>query len=57
MSEDLHRRLQEDLSRLAKAYDVPGVSVAVLANGRVMEATAGVVNLRIGVEVTPDSCS
>jgi len=53
--EDVRRRLDVDLPRLAAAHDVPGVSVAVLVDGQVMEGTAGVVNLRTGVEVTPDS--
>jgi CubicO group peptidase (beta-lactamase class C family) len=53
--EGVHRRLNDDLPRLAAAYGVPGVSVAVLVDGQVMEGTAGVVNLRTGVEVTPDS--
>lgn len=51
----VRRRLVDDLPRLAAAHAVPGVSVAVLADGQVVEATAGVVNLRTGVEVTPDS--
>jgi CubicO group peptidase (beta-lactamase class C family) len=53
--EDVHHRLEEDLPRLAAAHEVPGVSVAVLVDGLVMEVSAGVVNLRTGVEVTPDS--
>jgi CubicO group peptidase (beta-lactamase class C family) len=48
-------RLKEDLPRLAATCDVPGVSTAVLINEHVIEATAGVVNLRTGVEVTPDT--
>ncbi|NHA00393.1 beta-lactamase family protein [Nocardioides sp. W3-2-3] len=36
-------------------YDVPGASVAVLTDGEVVEAAAGVVNLRTGVATTPDS--
>jgi CubicO group peptidase (beta-lactamase class C family) len=52
----LRRRLEEELPRLAAAHDVPGVSLAVLVDGRhVVEHTAGVVNLRTGVAVTPDS--
>jgi CubicO group peptidase (beta-lactamase class C family) len=49
------RRLDDDLARLATEHEVPGVSVAVLVDGQVTEGTAGVVNLRTGVEVTPDS--
>jgi CubicO group peptidase (beta-lactamase class C family) len=44
------------LPRLAAVHEVPGVSVAVLVDGReVVEHAAGVVNLRTGVAVTPDS--
>lgn len=53
--QDVRRRLEEDLPRLAAAHEVPGVSVVVLVDGQVVEGTAGVVNLRTGVEVTPDS--
>lgn len=53
--EEVRRRLEQDLPRLAAAHAVPGVSVAVLVDGQVVEGTAGVVNLRTGVEVTPDS--
>ena len=50
-----HRRLSDDLRRLATEHDVPGVSVAVLAGGDVVEATFGVLNARTGVPVTPDT--
>lgn len=53
--EEVRRRLNAELPRLMAAHDVPGVSVAVLADGRTVEATAGVVSLRTGVEVTPDA--
>lgn len=53
--EDVRRRLDHDLPRLAAAHEVPGVSVAVLVDGQVAEGTTGVVNLRTGVAVTPDS--
>jgi CubicO group peptidase (beta-lactamase class C family) len=53
--EGVRRRLREDLPRLAQRHEVPGVSGVVLVDGRVVEGTAGVVNLRTGVEVTPDS--
>jgi CubicO group peptidase (beta-lactamase class C family) len=49
------RRRLEDLPRLAATHEAPGVSVAVLVDGQVMEGTAGVLNLRTGVQVTPDS--
>lgn len=52
---DVHRRLDEDLPRLAAAHEVPGVSVAMLVDGQVVEGTAGVLNRRTGVEVTADS--
>jgi CubicO group peptidase (beta-lactamase class C family) len=55
--EKVRRRLDEDLPRLAAAHQVPGASVAVLVDGQVVEGTAGVVNLRTGVGVTPDACS
>ena len=52
----VRRRLDKDLSRLAAVHNVPGVSVAVLVDGRqVVERATGVVNLRTGVAVTPDS--
>jgi CubicO group peptidase (beta-lactamase class C family) len=54
-SEHWHQRLALDLSRLATECEVPGASVAVLIDGHVIEATAGVVNLHTGVAVTPDS--
>ncbi|UYM06834.1 serine hydrolase domain-containing protein [Solicola gregarius] len=40
---------------MTAAHDVPGVSMAVLVDGQVVEAAAGVVNLRTRVPVTPDS--
>lgn len=52
---DVSRRLEEDLPRLAASHDVPGVSVAVLVDGQVVEGSAGVVNRRTGEETTPDS--
>ena len=42
---------------LGAAHEVPGASVAVLVEGETVEASAGVVNLRTGVEATPDRCS
>jgi CubicO group peptidase (beta-lactamase class C family) len=51
----VRRRLDDDLPRLAAGHEVPGVSVAVLVNGQVLEGATGVVNLRTGVAVTPDS--
>ncbi len=49
------RRLLDDLPRRAEEHVVPGVSVAVLVDGQVVERACGVVNLRTGVEVTPDT--
>lgn len=53
--DEVRRRLDVDLPRLAVAHGVPGVSVAVFTGGEVVEATTGVVNLRTGVPVTPDT--
>ena len=53
--EETRRRLNAELPRLMAAHDVPGASVAVLVDGQTMEASAGVVNLRTGVEATPDA--
>lgn len=55
MIEESRRRLREDLPECAATHEIPGVSVAVLVDGRVIEGTAGVVNLRTGVDVTPDT--
>lgn len=47
--------LTKRLSELADEYDVPGVSVAVLVDGDVTTAAAGVLNRETGVEATTDS--
>ena len=47
--------LQDRLTELAEKFQVPGASVAVLADGRVQEAATGVVNKSTGVAATPDS--
>jgi CubicO group peptidase (beta-lactamase class C family) len=47
--------LQQRLVELVARYAVPGASVSVLADGEVADAAAGVVNVRTGVEVRPDS--
>jgi CubicO group peptidase (beta-lactamase class C family) len=52
---EVGQRLRQDLPRLAEEHDVPGVSVAVLVDGQVVEGTAGVVNRRTGEVVTPDA--
>ena len=54
-STQAQRLLTTELPRLAAAHDVPGVSAAVLVDGQVVEGVAGVLNLRTGVPVTPDS--
>lgn len=47
----LENRLQELIAK----YDVPGASVAVLQDGNVVTAAAGVLNRETGVEATSDS--
>lgn len=51
----VRERLDAQLPRLTATHGVPGVSVSVLVDGQVVDGTTGVVNLRTGVEVTPDS--
>jgi CubicO group peptidase (beta-lactamase class C family) len=53
--DDVRRQLDQELPRLVAVHDIPGASVAVLADGQQAEAVAGVVNTRTGVPVTPDS--
>lgn len=50
-SEDLKARLVE----LIAVHAVPGATAAVLHEGEVVEAAAGVLNLDTGAEATPDS--
>jgi CubicO group peptidase (beta-lactamase class C family) len=52
---ELREQLQADLSRLATEHEVPGASVALLVDGETADASTGVVNLRTGVETTPDA--
>ena len=47
--------LDARLPALLEQYGVPGASVAVLAEGRVIEAADGLVNLDTGVEATRDT--
>lgn len=47
--------LQHRLIELVRAYDAPGACVSVLAGGDVVDAAAGVVNTRTGVEARLDS--
>ncbi|MEY2473801.1 MAG: hypothetical protein QOK28_3130 [Actinomycetota bacterium] len=48
-------RLQEVLTDAVAAKGLPGAAAAVLHDGEVTEAAAGVLNVRTGVDVTPDS--
>jgi CubicO group peptidase (beta-lactamase class C family) len=55
---DLADRLRELPGRFAerlRAHRVPGASLAVLAGGETWTTAAGVLNLRTGVEATPDA--
>ncbi len=54
-SDQVRLRLQADLGRVAAEHEVPGVSVAVLVEDEVIEAASGVINLRTGEAVTPDT--
>lgn len=47
--------LRHQLTELVEKHEVPGASVSVLTDGQVVDAAAGVVNTRTGVEVQPDS--
>lgn len=47
--------IAENLPALIEKYDVPGAAVAVLADGKVMDAAAGVLSKTTGVEATADS--
>jgi CubicO group peptidase (beta-lactamase class C family) len=46
---------QDRLAVLAEKHNVPGASLAILRGDQVVEAAYGVLNLRTGVETTPDS--
>jgi CubicO group peptidase (beta-lactamase class C family) len=48
-------RWEARLAELAREHDVPGASLAVLAEGRVHTAVTGVLNVETGVEVTPNT--
>ena len=54
-AERVSHRLGQELPRLVDKHDIPGVSVAVLVDGQVVESAAGVLNRRTGVPATPDS--
>src|SRR3546814_8328580 len=49
------RDLKPLLDDLTRIYDVPGAALAVWADGRLMEAAAGVVNLETRVPTTSDT--
>lgn len=47
--------ITDHLPALIEKYDVPGASVAVLADGEVIDGAAGILHKGTGVEATPDS--
>jgi CubicO group peptidase (beta-lactamase class C family) len=47
--------LSDNLGRLIEKHGVPAAAIAVLADGEVSEAAAGILNLTTGVEATTDS--
>lgn len=47
--------LDENLTRLIDKHGVPAASIAVLADGQVSAAAAGILNLNTGVEATIDA--
>jgi CubicO group peptidase (beta-lactamase class C family) len=53
--DDVRRWLDENLPRRAAEHEVPGASVAILVDGQRVQGTSGLVDLRTGVEVTPDT--
>ena len=53
--DDLVARVHTDLVRLVDQEGVPGASVFLASGSNVVEATAGVVNTRTRVPVTPDA--
>jgi CubicO group peptidase (beta-lactamase class C family) len=54
-SDDVQSWLDDNLADLITKHGVPAASVAVLADGQVSTAAAGVLNLDTGVEATVDS--
>jgi CubicO group peptidase (beta-lactamase class C family) len=54
MSVDI-KHWHERLALLADKHDVPGASLAILADGQVSDTAHGVLNLRTLAEATPDS--
>lgn len=53
--EELGAWIEADLPGLIKDAEVPGASVAVLADGKVVSTSAGILNKDTGVEATDDS--
>ena len=47
--------LQAFLEKSMKTHDIPGASIAVLKNGKIHTAAAGVLNIETNVNVTQDS--
>src|SRR5690349_524453 len=47
--------LQSSLEAAVREHGVPGVSIAVLENGEIRTAAAGVANLDTGVPLTPNT--
>ena len=52
---DVEAWITEQLPTLIERYGVPGAAVAVLADGEVVDAAAGLLSTATGVEATPDS--
>ncbi|MFZ2015044.1 MAG: serine hydrolase domain-containing protein [Nocardioides sp.] len=52
---DVEAWITEQLPTLIERYGVPGAAVAVLADGEVIDAAAGLLSTATGVEATPDS--
>ncbi len=52
---DVQTWVAEQLPALIDKYQVPGAAVAVLADGEVFDAAAGILSKATGVEATPDS--
>src|ERR1044072_9748307 len=46
---------QERLALLADKHGVPGANLPILSDGEVSDTAYGVLNVRTGVEATPDS--
>jgi CubicO group peptidase (beta-lactamase class C family) len=51
---DVQAWVAEQLPALIDKYQVPGAAVAVLADGEVFDAAAGILSKATGVEATPD---